>query len=231
MKNILLVIMLSFSLIPVIGRSQVNQDEIGVWYMYNYSIKFKESVWGMQGDVQYRSWNFGNDVEQFILRTGATLNPKNTDFKLTLGYGYIVSGAYGEEKSTSCENRIYQEAFFPKKIGTRIYTGHRFRYEQRFVSNHNFRTRYRYNLFLNIPLNRDDMIKNTFYITLYNELFINGQKNIGNDQSVAIFDRNRFYVATGYLFKDNLKVQFGIMNQVTNTWKKNQFQISLHHDF
>jgi hypothetical protein len=105
----------------------------------------------------------------------------------------------------------------------------RFRYEQRFVENQNFRTRYRYNLFLNVGLTSKEMKKKTLYLALYNEIFVNGQRTIGENKSVEIFDRNRFYAAFGYYLKDNLKVQLGIMNQLTNNWKSNQLQFSLHH--
>ena len=72
------------------------------------------------------------------------------------------------------------------------------------------------------------MDKHTVYLAFYNELFINGQRDIGNGNSVQVFDRNRFYVAIGYMIKKGLKVQLGIMKQSTNTWSKNQLQLSLH---
>ena len=37
--------------------------------------------------------------------------------------------------------------------------------------------------------------KKTLYLALYNELFINGQRDIGNSNSVELFDRNRAYAA------------------------------------
>ena len=72
------------------------------------------------------------------------------------------------------------------------------------------------------------MKKNTIYLALYNELFINGQRDIGSG-SVELFDRNRLYVALGYVLKKGLKIQMGIMNQSTDNWSKNQLQFSLHH--
>ena len=93
------------------------------------------------------------------------------------------------------------------------------------------RTRYRYNLFLNIPLNQTNLDKNAIYLAFYNEIFINGQREIGNGQTVELFDRNRFYTALGYSLKDNLKVQLGYMEQTTNDLSKGQIQLSLHHTF
>lgn len=199
--------------------------------MYFFNTTFKESPWGIQGDVQFRNWNVAGDLEQLLLRGGLTYKPKKADIKLTFGYGNVTTGAYGPDKSTTTESRIYQEALFPVKFGNRFYTNHRFRYEQRFVESQDFRTRYRYNLFLNIALNKTEMENKTLYLALYNELFINGQRNVGDGKFVEIFDRNRFYVALGYMIKNGLKIQFGAMNQTTNNWGKNQLQLSFHQNF
>ena len=72
------------------------------------------------------------------------------------------------------------------------------------------------------------MDEKTIYLALYNELFINGERNIGDGKSVAVFDRNRLYGALGYIIKKGLKVQLGVMNQTTDSWSKNQLQLSLH---
>lgn len=71
----------------------------------------------------------------------------------------------------------------------------------------------------------------TLYLALYNELFINGERSIGDGRTVEVYDRNRLYGAVGYILKDGLKVQAGFMNQNTDNWSKNQFQLSLHHKF
>ena len=229
MKKSIFLIIINISLFfPNKGITQINEDEIGAWYMYFFNTTFKESTWGVQGDIQCRNWNIAGDLEQLLLRGGITYKPKKANIKLTLGYGNVTTGSYGPNNSTTSESRIYQEVLFPVQFGNRFYTNHRFRYEQRFVENQDLRTRYRYNFFLNIPLNNSSMDKKTIYLALYNEIFINGQRSIGNGNSVEIFDRNRLYVATGYVIKQGLKVQLGIMKQTTNSWQKHQFQFSLH---
>jgi hypothetical protein len=229
MKNrIFLSIMCISLLLPKLGQAQIDEDKLGAWYMYFFNTTFEESPWGVQGDIQYRNWNIAGDLEQLLLRGGITYKPKKADIKLTLGYGNVTTGSYGSDNSTTSESRVYQEALFPVQFGNRFYTNHRFRYEQRFVENQDFRTRYRYNLFLNIPLNKAVMDDKTLYLALYNELFINGQRNIGNGNSVEIFDRNRLYLAAGYVIKKGLKIQLGIMNQTTENCGKNQLQFSFH---
>lgn len=205
-----------------------DENDLGSWYMYFFNAKFKESQFGIQGDLQYRNWNIIGDTEQLLFRSGITYNPKNTNLLFTLGVANITTGTIGESNDTTDENRIYQEALLPQKIGNRVYLSHRFRYEQRFVENQDFRTRYRYNLFINIPLNKKEIKKNTIYTAFYNEVFINGEKNIGNNRKVSIFDRNRLYLGLGYAFSKNLRIQTGWMNQSTDNTSKNQLQISVH---
>lgn len=220
---------LLISLITFNSSAQVDEDETGAWYMYFWNTNFRESNFGLQGDVQYRNWNIMGDLEQLLLRGGLTYVPEKTNVKFTLGYAHITTGDYGDSNDTFAESRIYQEALLPQQVGSRFYLVHRFRYEQRWVEEQDLRTRFRYNLFLNVPLNQPNLNKNAIYLALYNELFINGERGIGNGRSVELFDRNRFYSALGYSLKDNLRVQIGYMEQTTDTWSKGQIQLSLHH--
>ena len=228
-KNLIISLLLIIGLAPK-GRAQINEDKLGAWYMYFYHTTIKNGPWRVQGDIQYRNFNLMGDLEQLLLRSGITYKPQNANIKFTLGYGHITTGTYGNDESTTLESRIYQEALYPVKFGERIFTNHRFRYEQRFVEGQDFRTRYRYNLFLNIPINQKTMDKNTLYLALYNELFMNGERNIGNNKKVELFDRNRLYAALGFYIQKQLKVQLGVMTQTTNAVEKNQLQLSIHHN-
>lgn len=226
LSAVLFSLFLSFSV-----NAQIDEDQTGAWYMYFWNTNFGESEWGLQGDIQFRNWDLGGDLEQLLIRGGLTYSPKTADVKFTLGYGNITSGEFGEGNDTSGESRIYQEALLPHKLSNIFYFTHRFRYEQRWVENQDFRTRYRYNLFLNIPLNQPNLNKDAVYLALYNEFFINGEREIGDGRSVELFDRNRFYSALGYALQDNLKVQAGYMTQTTAAVSKGQIQLSLHHTF
>ncbi len=213
------------------GQSEFDEDQLGAWYMYFYQKKLNDNGWGLQGDFQYRNWNVAGDLEQLLLRSGVTYRPENAGVMFTLGYANITTGTFGDSDATSGENRIYQEALIPQKLGSRFYLTHRFRYEQRWVENQDFRTRYRYNLFLNVPLNQTELAKNAIYLALYNELFINGQTSIGDGREVQYFDRNRTYLGLGYGISDKLRTQLGWMQQTTVNWQKGQLQVSLHHNF
>lgn len=216
---------------PTSGYAQIDEDQLGAWYMYFWNNQFENSRWGLQGDVQHRNWDSIGDLEQLLIRGGVTYSPESSDIMFTLGYANISSGEFGSSNSTSSEDRIYQEALLPQRIGERVYLRHRFRLEQRWVENQNFRSRFRYALFMDIPLNQTTMSQGALYLSLYNELFINGENDIGNSKSVNTFDRNRSYAALGYSLRNNLRLQFGYMHQSTDSVDKGQLQLSLHHSF
>lgn len=230
LKIALVALLLSSFAAPAMSQA-IDEDQAGAWYMYFFTKRFKDSQFGIQGDYQFRSWNLGGDLEQLLLRTGLTYQPKNTNITLTAGYAFIASGQFGESTAKTNESRTYLEAFMPQKVGGRFLFTHRFRYEQRWVENQDFRTRYRYALFLNIPLNGQELKKNVVYIALYNELFINGQKEIGSGNTVQFFDRNRIYTGLGYGLRDNLRMQLGWMKQSTDAISKGQLQVGLHHNW
>lgn len=225
--QVFLLIISGFFILP--ATAQVDQEKMGAWYMYFWNTQLQESPIGFQGDIQYRNWNLGGDLEQLLLRGGITYTPVNANIRLTAGYAHITSGSYGESDVTSRESRIYQEALLPHKLSDRLHFTHRFRFEQRWVENQYFRTRYRYNLFLNIPLNQPNLNKNALYLAFYNELFINGEREIANNRKVELFDRNRCYAGLGYGLTDRLRLQAGFMEQTTDLLSKGQLQLSLHH--
>ena len=230
MKRTIALLSLMWIASPAMAQG-IDEDQLGAWYMYFFNARFDDSQWGFQGDVQYRNWDLGGDLEQLLLRGGVTWRPKSGDALFTLGYGNITTGEFDSNDTASHEERIYQEALLPHKIGSRVYLRHRFRYEQRWVEDQDFRTRFRYALFMDIPLNQEDTSEGAWYLAFYNELFINGEKNIGDGREVETFDRNRTYAALGYSLSDTLKLQGGYMYQITNNVEKGQLQLSLHQSF
>lgn len=182
------------------------KDQLVFWYWYNYPAKFKESKFGIQGDIQYRNNTFIDDLEQLLLKSELTYNPKNTYVMVTLGFANITTVVFGESNDDTNKNRIYQEVLLPQKVSTRIYLTHRFRYNQRFVEKQDFRTRYRYNLLMKLAVNKTTLSKNAIYLAPNNELFINVKKNNGSNRRETVFDRNRFYLGLGYRKTDKIKV-------------------------
>ena len=211
--------------------STIDDDELGAWYMTFFAKQWADSPWGFQGDVQYRSWDHGSDLEQLLLRGGITFSPEASDTLLTFGVANITSGKFGPSRATKSENRVYQEALVPQLLGQRVRLRHRFRFEQRWVDGQDFRTRFRYALFVTIPLNSAAVVEGTWYLSLYDELFVNGQRDIGNGREVDYYDRNRLYGGLGYALSNQTQLQFGYMQQHSDLFNKGQLQFSLHHRF
>lgn len=213
------------------ASAQIDEDQLGAWYMYFWNTRFEDSNFGLQGDIQHRNWDLGGDLEQLLIRGGATYSPDGSNLLYTLGFASITSGQFGNSDNTSHESRVYQELLVPQVLGTKFFLRHRLRLEQRWVENQDFRTRFRYNLFLDIPLNQNNLGKGAIYLSFYNELFINGEQDIGGGRRVDNFDRNRFFTALGYSMTENLRVQFGLMHQNTKNTEKTQLQFGLTQRF
>lgn len=161
-----------------------------------------------------------------LLRTGLKYNLKNGGASFLAGYGSITSQAEGDATNSIHENRLYQEVILRQKLGN-VGLMHRFRYEQRWIENQDFRTRFRYTIFVNVPINSIELgEKSSWYLQGYDELFINGEKL---DNKIEYFDRNRLYLGLGYRVVKNLAFQVGIMQQATDSRSKTYLQLSAFH--
>lgn len=230
-STLLVAAILIFSLWGPGARAQIDEGDTGAWYMYMWNTQLEDSNLGFQGDIQHRNWDLGGDLEQLLVRGGLTWSPENSNNTYTLGYAHITSGAFGSSNSKTRENRLYQEATIPQRLGSRVFLTHRFRLEQRRVDGQDNRNRFRYFLAMNYPFNQNNLGKGAVYLSLYNEVFVNLEQNIGNNRRVDHFDRNRSYAAIGYSLTDDMRLQFGYMHQETDNWGKGQIQLNLFHRF
>jgi hypothetical protein len=212
MKKLLLIFIIS---IPFSGYSQ--NSDLGNWLLYFGNMKIK-SNWNWHNEVQYRSYNVINDLEQLLIRTGIGYNLTGNNNNVLLGYGYILSQNYvdgSDNKETVHENRIFEQFITRQNIKI-VAIQHRFRFEQRFIES-DFTMRFRYFLSLNIPLNNKEIIDNTVYLSAYNEIFLNTTN--------TIFDRDRLYGGVGYRFSKTVRLEIGYMNQFLPTTNRDQINI------
>lgn len=190
-------------LIPFFGISQ--ESDFGNWIIY-FGNKQIDSKWNWHHEVQYRNYNAIGDLEQLLLRTGVGYNLGEKNHNLLLGYGFIASENYigdTDDKASVNEHRIYQQFITTQNIGRSKLT-HRYRFEQRFIES-DFRMRFRYFLSINIPLKNSEDGEGPWYLSAYNEIFINTES--------SVFDRNRLYGGLGYRLNKTLRFELGYMNQ------------------
>ncbi|WP_179344448.1 DUF2490 domain-containing protein [Winogradskyella ursingii] len=211
-SNIFLILSLLF--FSNIATSQ--DSNLGNWLIY-FGNKQIDEKWNIHHEVQYRNYNAIGDLEQLLLRTGLGYNIDENN-NVLLGYGYILSENYigdTDDKFSVNEHRIYQQYITKQKIG-RLGLSHRYRFEQRFVED-DFRMRFRYFLSFNLPLQNEEGGKNPWYLSAYNEIFLNAES--------SIFDRNRLYGGLGYKFSKTLRMELGYMNQFFENSNRDQINV------
>ena len=209
------VILIAALLLPIVSISQ--ESNFGNWLIYIGNKKLSPK-WDLHNEVQYRNYNAIGDLEQLLLRTGLGYTFNESRNNVLLGYGYILSENYigdGQKVSVN-EHRIFQQFISKQTVGI-LKLNHRYRFEQRFVES-DFKMRFRYFLGLNVPLaQKEDTGENKFYLSLYNEIFLNTQS--------AIFDRNRLYGGLGYNLTRSIRLEVGYMNQFFETGGRDQLNI------
>ena len=200
---------------PLFGHSQ--ESELGNWFNYFGNVQINDR-WNWHNEVQYRNYNFIGDLEQLLIRTGIGYNLTEGNNNILLGYGFIQSENYLDgtsEKEAFPEHRIFQQ-FITRQQAGRVSLQHRYRFEQRFVKG-DFKLRYRYMLGLNIPLNNKVMTDHTWYISIYDEIFLNSKK--------VVFDRNRLYAGPGYKISSKLRFELAYMTQMFSEGSRDQINM------
>jgi hypothetical protein len=205
------------------GSIFAQKSDIGNWLIYFGNQSF-DKRFNWHNEIQHRNYNAIGDLEQLLLRTGIGYNLTEKNNNILVGYGFIKSQPYQSitnEKLDINEHRLFQQYIYKHRISI-FFIQHRLRVEQRFFEN-DFRTRYRYFLSLNIPLNKSTMEKNAMYLSVYNEVFINGNTN-------TPYDRNRLFGALGFQLSKSIKIEVGAMSQIFAKTSRTQFQIVLFNN-
>jgi hypothetical protein len=202
------------SFVPLVAQ----EDEWGNWLMY-FGLNRVSDKLSIHSEIQYRSHTIAPvNIEQLLLRTGLNYHFAPTAF-VTAGYGYIASHQYESEQSApeSEEHRIWQQLIMTHVLG-RVKFEHRYRIEQRWI-NSDYKNRLRYRLALFIPLNNPTIEPGTFFVSLYDEIFVNTEK--------VFFDRNRLYGALGYQLNQAMGFQAGVLHQQLSEFGKWHLQFAL----
>jgi len=202
-------------MLPYILTAQ--SSDFGNWLIYIGNKKVN-SKWNIHNEVQYRNYDAIGDLEQLLLRTGLGYNLSENNHNLLLGYGYILSQNYiadTHNKMDVNEHRIFQQFTSKQKVGS-VSLSHRYRFEQRFVES-DFKMRLRYFLAFKVPIIKTETSPTKFYLSAYNEVFLNTESNV--------FDRNRVYGGLGYQLNKNVRIEAGYMNQLFENSSRDQFNL------
>jgi hypothetical protein len=213
-------------------------EQSNAWVFYTGNHKITEKL-GIHTEYQWRRNDLFNKWMQSQIRVGLDFNfskVASTSFGYSFVKS-MDYGKFADETNPSYnhyefnEHRIWQQFITKQQIG-RFYTQNRFRLEQRWIEYKKkdatgtyvrdnetlspgtsepfrFRQRARYRFMVQIPLNHKEMVDNTVFLQVSDEVFV----NFGGHVTKNIFDQNRAYIALGYRFNHHCNLQLGYMNQ------------------
>ncbi len=132
----------------------------------------------------------------------------NLNSKLSFTGSYVYERQRPINEGYRNENRFYLQSTFKHHLGS-FNLKHRLRYDGRFIENRltgdsPFTSRARYLIGASVPLNKKS---DKFYLSFYNEFFLNLNKN-----PEVIYDENWANVSFGYKLNANNSLEFGLLN-------------------
>lgn len=158
--------------------------------------------WGGYAELQTRSDELFSNFFYYETKAGISYD-LDRSFTALLGTGRYVTNDNPENLAVATEFRLWEQMTVNQFL-YRVKIEHRYRIEQRWI-NGLYRNRFRYRLNVFVPLNHKKIDAKTWFISVYEEVFMNNK--------VPHFERNRFSAALGYHFDQSINVQAGWLNQ------------------
>jgi len=216
--------------------TKVYGDNANAWIMYFGDHKFS-SKWGVHIESQFRRNDMFNKPQQLLMRTGVNYHLTDQIF-FTVGYCFVETYPYGDfpVKTSFPENRLWQQMQVKSQLKNVEWVS-RFRIEERFsrlpvlklnayVPGESVYTN-RLRLFnrFSLPFKGKTIADRTWYLTMYEEVFINFGKNV----ALNIFDQNRLYFALGHRIPRIGRLEAGYLLQ--SIQKSDAVRIERNHTF
>jgi hypothetical protein len=158
--------------------------------------------WGGYAELQTRGDALFSNFFYYETKAGISYD-LDRSFTALLGTGRYVTNDNPENLTVATEFRLWEQMTVNQFL-SRLKIEHRYRIEQRWV-NGLYRNRFRYRLNMFVPLNHKKIEPKTWFISVYDEVFINNK--------APHFERNRFSAALGYQIDKSINVQAGWLNQ------------------
>lgn len=209
-------------IVPFFVFAQKNiSNQFHAWALYTGTHKITKKV-NVMTEYQWRRADGFKHWQQSLMRfsVGYLINPK---IMIMAGYGWIKTFPYGAQPVLYefNEHRIFEQMNLKDRIG-RFEIQHRYRIEQRFLEQYAinssgevvqmdpvFRNRIRYRAMMMVPLSHKEMVDNTLFLNVNDELFV----GIGEGIAKNPIDQNRFIAALGWRFNAQTNIQVGYLNQ------------------
>ncbi|MFC0515636.1 DUF2490 domain-containing protein [Mucilaginibacter angelicae] len=197
---------LAFLLLTVCAFNSKAQDsKVGTWGIVTVVLPGDSThKWGGYTEFQTRTNNVFSQFQYYEAKAGVSYDI-DKNFTALLGTGHYSTYDYMDVgKGPTINETRFWEQITSNQFLYRIKLEHRYRVEQRWV-NGDYRNRFRYRLNVFVPLNNTKIVAKTWFISAYDEVFLNNK--------VPNFERNRVSAALGYQFDKSWILQAGWINQ------------------
>ena len=211
-------------LLSITFTAKAQNDKTGVFSINSITLPGDSTHrWGGYIELQARSNQFFNQFYYYETKGGISYDiAKN--YTALLGAGrYYTDEEASFNQAQITEFRMWQQLTVSSFLD-RVKFEHRYRAEQRW-QNGIFRNRFRYRLNVAIPLNHSKIEAKTFFISIFDEIFLNNK--------APHFERNRFSAGLGYQFDKAMSLQIGWLNQynfnLTSAGAKNNLALIFNY--
>ena len=196
------VLIFFLGLIGFIAKAQNNKT--GVFSINSITLPGDSAHrWGGYIELQARSNEFFNQFYYYETKGGISYDVAK-NYTALLGAGrYFTDDEAAFNQAQITEFRMWEQMTVSQYLD-RLKIEHRYRAEQRW-QNGIYRNRFRYRLSMAIPLNNPKIEAKTFFISIFDEIFLNNK--------APHFERNRFSAGLGYQFDKAMSLQVGWLNQ------------------
>lgn len=188
---------------PWLAEAQQGYDpRLGSWLITSLVKQTNQQGWGGFLEVQTRQQHlvslfFYNEVKGGISRR------LNDQITASLAGGRYSTFDPDDLDLAIGEWRIWEQLVMSQFLD-RLKFEHRYRVEQRWL-NGVYRNRFRYRLNLVVPLNHPTVTNKTWFVSVYNEIFLNNRQ--------PHFERNRVFAGMGHQFSKRWTLQSGAVYQ------------------
>ncbi len=221
--KIKLSLMIVFLLGLCTSAAAQSRDNYNMWFQYLLSARLTDKS-TLTALTQYRSFDLVYDTRLFLVSAYVDYEVAN-DVKPAAGFMFLVLDSYRPDNSKKerYEKRPFQQISLGGNIG-RTSISHRFRVEERFISNpDDFIVRLRYLISMRIPFSRAGE-KEKFYGILKNEIRMNVVKE-------DPFDSNRLTAGIGIKTGKNSAIEVAFINQLETGSTSNYGYVGFRNTF
>lgn len=207
-----------------VAAQRVTDPNANLWISHWGDQRFSDR-WSFHTEAHIRRANMGAEWQQVLIRPAINFH-LNDQVMLTLGYSYYFNYRYGDYPIAypNWEHHIFQQVQLGSKYG-RLSVTHRFRLEERFIAKmaasesdpskgefqeYTYQNRFRYRVWLTLPLGHEKVAPGVFSANLYDEVFL----NFGDSQRLDYVNQNRISALLGYQVSEPFSVLAGYLYQV-----------------